>query len=157
MGLLLLLASSAAAVRKDLLKPSDFPFEHEHIRIDAQNNLGYMHFTGWGIAKDGKPALRYCRYACRVGHAESAYHLCHYLGEPKDPEFRRSVAVGYCKEALHQYEQRGELDENALHDNGSADRQCNGPSLSKPQSMEYLECWKYDAPPRLLISTRFEG
>ena len=113
---------SAVTSWKQLVALSDVPLEHEHLRTDAHNNLGYMYFMGWGVAADRKTALEYWSYAYKAGHEESAYHLCHYYGEPKEPVYRRQLAKGYCKEALRRYEQLGAK----LNESAEVIRQLNG-------------------------------
>jgi TPR repeat protein len=106
--------ASAVASWRQLLEASNLPVEYEHYQVDAYNNLGYMHFMGWGVTEDRKMASRYWAYAYKAGHEESAYHLCHFYGSPHEPEYKPRVAIGYCKEALRRYEQRkSELAENA--------------------------------------------
>lgn len=35
-----------------LVHATDIPKEFEHLRVDAQNNLGYLFYMGWGVKQN---------------------------------------------------------------------------------------------------------
>jgi TPR repeat protein len=77
----------------------DMPKEFEHLRVDAQNNLGYLFYMGWGVKQDRERAMQqYWLPADKAGHEEAAYHLCHAYAEDNS-----RLALGYCREALRRY------------------------------------------------------
>jgi len=85
----------------------------EHLRTSAMNNLGFLHYMGWGTAQDRAQAIELWRSAFARGHEEAAYHLCHTYGAEKEPEFDAKLAVGFCREALRRYAQLKEQDEGS--------------------------------------------
>lgn len=98
----------AAAAREwqALIDASDMPKEHEYLRVDAQNNLGYLYHMGWGVKQDRERAITlYWLPAGKFGHREAGYHLCHAYAESKP-----KVALGYCREALRRYNKAGTAD-----------------------------------------------
>jgi hypothetical protein len=87
-----------------VVNAADTPKEFEHLRVDAQNNLGCLYYMGWGVERNPTLAIqRYWLPAEKAGHEEAAYHLCHaYAAEaPK-------TALGYCREALRRYGKVGD-------------------------------------------------
>jgi TPR repeat protein len=97
--------ASASASWQALVRLEEVPVDLEHYRTDAYNNLGYLYFMGWGVRKNRDRAIDYWKYATKLGHEESAYHLCHVYGESEEPTYNPSVALGYCRESLRQYMQ----------------------------------------------------
>jgi len=77
--------------------------DQEHLRTDAQNNLGFLYYMGLGTTASRETALQYWRTAYAAGHEESAYHLCHYFGSAREPEYQPDLATTYCREALRRY------------------------------------------------------
>lgn len=85
----------------------DMPKELEHLRLSAQNNLGYLHYVGLGIQKNSEVAIqKYWLPAEKAGHEEAAYHLCHAYADEN-----RKAALGYCREALRRYRKLSDDDE----------------------------------------------
>ncbi|WP_431048518.1 hypothetical protein [Roseateles sp. L2-2] len=82
--------------------------EHRHLQLDAANNLGFLLFTGKGVDKDRKRAIRLWEDASAYGQEESTYHLCHVYGDRDSPDFKREVALIYCREAHRRYERLSE-------------------------------------------------
>lgn len=96
---------SALAQWRRLDELQELSADLEHHRTDAWNNLGYLYFQGWGVAKDRAVALDYWKRAYDRGHEEAAYHLCHFYGNRDEPSYNPSAARGYCVEGLRRYEQ----------------------------------------------------
>lgn len=89
-----------------LVNAQDVPKEFEHLRVSAQNNLGYLHYMGWGVKQDRALAIQqYWLPAEKAGHEEAAYHLCHAYAEDNP-----KLALGYCREALRRYAKLGNTD-----------------------------------------------
>lgn len=82
------------------------PREFEYLRVDAQNNLGFLYFMGLGVEQNKEKAIRqYWLPAENVGHEEATYHLCHAYSQ----EFPK-LALTYCRAALHRYSKIGQPD-----------------------------------------------
>jgi TPR repeat protein len=81
----------------------EIPSEFQEYKIDAHNNLGFLHYMGWGTNVNTLLAIEYWKLAYDAGHAESTYHLCHAYGDKKRPEYSPQVALGYCEEAIRRY------------------------------------------------------
>ena len=88
----------------------ELPKDREHLRTSALNNLGYLLYMGWGVSSDRIEALRLWERAYRAGHEEATYHLCHYFGEQREPEYKPALALEYCREALRRYAEKSELE-----------------------------------------------
>lgn len=86
-----------------LLSLSALAVEDEHLRTDAMNNVGYLHYMGLGTEPDRHRALKLWNEAFSRGHEEAAYHLCHFHAEPGEPEYNVPLARGFCTEALRRY------------------------------------------------------
>ena len=87
----------------------NIPKEFEYLRVDAQNNLGYLYYMGWGVERDPERAIQqFWLPAERAGHEEAAYHLCHAYAEAEP-----LLALGYCREALRRYGKAGTAEDNA--------------------------------------------
>lgn len=98
--------SSALDQWQVLVDLQDIPKEFEYLRVDAQNNLGFLHFMGWGVKQNKEWAIQqYWLPAEKAGHEEAAYHLCHAYAK-ESPE----LALGYCREALRRYDKIGRTD-----------------------------------------------
>ncbi|ARN22299.1 sel1 repeat family protein [Piscinibacter gummiphilus] len=90
-----------------VMEAKELPKELEYLRLNAQNNLGYLYYMGLGVRKNTELAIQqYWLPAEKAGHEEAAYHLCHAYAEEN-----RNVALGYCREALRRYGRLGETDE----------------------------------------------
>lgn len=86
----------------------DIPKEFEHLRLSAQNNLGYLYYMGWGVKRSSETAIqRYWLPAEKAGHEEAAYHLCHAYADDS-----RKLALGYCREALRRYNKLSDTGED---------------------------------------------
>jgi TPR repeat protein len=86
----------------------DMPKELEYLRLNAQNNLGYLYYMGLGVQQNSAFAIqKYWLPAEKAGHEEAAYHLCHAYADEN-----RKLALGYCREALRRYNKLGEADED---------------------------------------------
>lgn len=81
----------------------EVPPEFQKYKIDAHNNLGFLHYLGWGTNVNTQLAISYWKLAYDAGHAESTYHLCHAHGDKERPEYIPKVALGYCEEAIRRY------------------------------------------------------
>jgi len=97
--------ASASASWQAIVDLGELPNELERYRTDAYNNLGFLYFTGQGVPKDRDRAVDFWKYANKLGHAESAYHLCHVYAEPAAPDYDPKAALGYCRESLRRYTQ----------------------------------------------------
>lgn len=77
--------------------------EHRHLQVDAANNFGFLLFTGKGVDKDIRRAMRLWEDASAHGQEEATYHLCHVYGHRDSPDFARDTALIYCREAHRRY------------------------------------------------------
>lgn len=78
---------------------SDIPVEFEYLRANAQSNIGFLYYMGWGVEPNLDIAIeRYWLPAEKAGHDEAAYHLCHAYADDGN-----QLALGYCREALRRY------------------------------------------------------
>lgn len=83
-----------------IIDSRDMPIEQEYLRAHAQNNAGYLYFSGWGVKQDSGRAIRdYWIPAFKTGHEEAAYHLCHVYADD-----HAHLALSHCREALRRYE-----------------------------------------------------
>lgn len=89
-----------------VVNQKNLPKELEYLRVDAQNNLGFLYYMGWGVKQNSALAIeRFWQPAEKAGHDEAAYHLCHsYVDEGS------KLALGYCREALRRYTKGGRTD-----------------------------------------------
>lgn len=94
----------AAANWKSLIALKSVPVEHQHLKVDAYNNLGFLYFYGDGVKQDKKTAIEYWNYAYGAGNEESGYHLCHAYGKASEPMYNPKLALSYCKDSLRRYE-----------------------------------------------------
>ncbi len=93
-----------------LVDKTDIPVESEHFRANAQNNIGFLYYMGWGVKQSPEIAIeRYWLPAAKAGHAEAAYHLCHAYADEGN-----QIALGYCREALRRYEKSERTDSEAV-------------------------------------------
>ena len=89
-----------------LVDLKDISKKSAHLQDDANNNLGYLYYMGWGVEKDRMRAIQqYWIPAEQRGHDEAGYHLCHAYAT-SNPK----LALGYCSEALRRYERQKALD-----------------------------------------------
>jgi TPR repeat protein len=95
--------AAAGTYWQRLVDLPDVLFEHEYLRTSAFNNLGYLYSRGWGLAKDRDRAIAHWKYAAKLGHEESAYHLCRAISDPTESTFELKGALGYCRESLRRY------------------------------------------------------
>jgi TPR repeat protein len=86
-----------------LLDLPPLAIEDEHLRVDAMNNAGYLHYMGLGTEPDRPRALKLWNEAFSRGHEEAAYHLCHFYADSREPEYNVRLARGFCSEALRRY------------------------------------------------------
>jgi TPR repeat protein len=105
--------TAAAVSWQALINLDNVEEDLEHLRTDAHNNLGYLYYMGWGVRKDRDRATGYWKYAVKAGNEESGYHLCHAYGKPRERAYQPLVALNYCKEALRQYMEKAEKDDDA--------------------------------------------
>jgi TPR repeat protein len=87
-----------------VLASEDDDKEVQKLRTDVRNNLGYLLYMGMGIKANRTRALQLWEVAARSGQEESSYHLCHALGDVKEPEYQPRIALPHCQEALRRYE-----------------------------------------------------
>jgi len=113
--------SEAAASWTKLIKLQSVSVDLEHLKTSAYNNLGFLYFTGKGLTKDKKLAIKYWNYATEAGNEEAGYHLCHAYADKREPTYNPKTALGYCKEALRRYSQL----QNSNEDNSEIVRQIN--------------------------------
>lgn len=88
-----------------IVDKTDIPIELEHFRANAQNNIGFLYYMGWGVEQNSKTAIEYWLPAAKAGHHEAAYHLCHAYADAGN-----QLALGYCREALRRYNNGGSSD-----------------------------------------------
>ena len=88
-----------------VLASEDDDREVQKLRTDVRNNLGYLLYMGMGIKANRTRAIELWETAARNGQAESSYHLCHALGDAKQPEYRPRAALPHCREGLRRYEE----------------------------------------------------
>lgn len=88
-----------------IVDKTDIPVELEHFRANAQNNIGFLYYMGWGVEQNSKTAIEYWLPAAKAGHHEAAYHLCHAYADAGN-----QLALGYCREALRRYNNGGSSD-----------------------------------------------
>ena len=96
-----------------VLDSSDDEKNVQRLRTDARNNLGYLFYMGLGTRRDRTKAIQLWEIAARSGQEESSYHLCHALGDARQPEYKPRVALTHCQEALRRYEQYPVSDRDA--------------------------------------------
>lgn len=94
----------AAKNWKALIALKSVPAELAYLKLDAYNNLGFLYFSGMGVATNKAAAVDYWKYAYKAGHEEAAYHLCHARADADEAAYSRRAARGYCKEALRRYD-----------------------------------------------------
>ncbi|WP_284620734.1 SEL1-like repeat protein [Aquabacterium humicola] len=87
-----------------VLASEDDDKDVQKLRTDVRNNLGYLLYMGMGIKVNRTKAIELWETAARSGQEESAYHLCHALGDAKQPEYRPRAALPHCREALRRYQ-----------------------------------------------------
>ena len=102
----------AAKYWSELTTAPDIPIEFNEFKIDANNNLGYLLFFGYGIKADKNQALKHWKYAISLGHSESEYHLCHAYADVKQPTYNSGKAPMHCKKAKLIYQGIEEPDED---------------------------------------------
>ena len=95
-----------------IIKP--FPVEHEHLLINASNNLGYLNYHGLGKHRSAQKALEYWERAVMFGNEESEYHLCYALGDPESPVYSKLESIDHCKKAFEFYNAIEDKSENDL-------------------------------------------
>jgi TPR repeat protein len=93
----------AAKHWQSLIALKAVPPDEKHWQVDADNNLGFLYYRGWGVAKSDKAAVNYWNYAFDSGHEEGAYHLCHYYADRDSDGFNRARGAQYCREAWRRY------------------------------------------------------
>ena len=92
----------------------EVPPEFDGYKVDAYNNLGYLHYMGLGTKANPKLALEYWKLAYKAGHAESSYHLCHAYGDADQSEYSPKAALGYCEEAIRRYGKASDVEPEIL-------------------------------------------
>lgn len=102
----------AAKQWSELVTTSNISTEFNKLKIDANNNLGYLLFFGYGVAENKTQALTHWKYAISLGHSESEYHLCHAYADKKQPTYNVKKALVHCKKAKLIYQEIGEPDED---------------------------------------------
>jgi len=90
--------------------------EHEELKIDVLNNLGYMMFFGYGTEQNQQKAITYWQQAIIMGHEEAEYHLCHAYADKKEGTYNLHKARQHCKKALLIYRGMEEPDKDILKD-----------------------------------------
>lgn len=98
----------ALALWQQLAELPEMSAELEAYRLDAYNNVGFLLYMGWGTAPQRQKSLQLWQSAYKAGHAEATYHLCHFYGEPAEPEYEPALALRYCREALLRYKKLGD-------------------------------------------------
>ncbi len=104
--------AGAGLLWQKLVALKDLPPEFVELKTIAYNNLGFLHYMGWGVAVDRPMAIDYWKHAAIMGEEEATYHLCHVYGQRKNPEFDLDYALEYCREALKRYAKHKDLDES---------------------------------------------
>ena len=104
--------AGAKSFWQKLVSVKDISPEFAELKTSAYNNLGFLHYMGWGAAMDRPLAIDYWKHAAIMGHEEATYHLCHVYGQRDNPEFDLDYGLEYCKEALKRYAKHKDLDES---------------------------------------------
>jgi TPR repeat protein len=102
----------AAANWSVLISNSETSDSDNELIIDANNNLGYLLFFGFGVKQNHYKALKHWSYAISLGHTESEFHLCHAYADKSQPTFSLKQAKMHCKKAQLIYQGLKEPDED---------------------------------------------
>lgn len=89
--------------------------EYVELQTSSLNNLGYMLFFGYGIAKDEDEALTYWHKAIGLGHIESEYHLCHAYADSEASTYSPVKALPHCEKSKLLYQGMPEKTSDEVH------------------------------------------
>ena len=88
---------------EELLSLNPIPEEYRDLLIDANNNLGYLYFHGYGVNSDVEKGIAHWLEAVAAGHDESEYHLCYAYGDPEFVSYAPEKALRHCERAEEIY------------------------------------------------------